>query len=205
MKKIIFAFSCVFLMSGVAVADGRYEIVALADGDFVIVDTVKGNEYFRDNRSFNINYPDNYGYNSHAKNFTSYFERYEGKHKGDISDDIVQKVKYFYGATDQSKQIFFSKQINHKDISSFVEDSDNFELESNFSARLLLDRYNGNELELYISTENDGWLSYIDNWDEDWVVFVNDKEKDINKLFNSYKSIKIKKGFSKVKFQYKPW
>lgn len=42
MKKIIFAFSCVFLMSGVAVADGRYEVVALGDGmNYVIVDTKK--------------------------------------------------------------------------------------------------------------------------------------------------------------------
>ena len=43
MKKIIFAFSCVFLMSGVAVADGRYEVVSLNnDGGFVIVDTKQG-------------------------------------------------------------------------------------------------------------------------------------------------------------------
>ena len=41
MKKIIFAFSCVFLMSGAAVADGRYEIVAVEGGYYVIVDTKK--------------------------------------------------------------------------------------------------------------------------------------------------------------------
>lgn len=39
MKKIIFAFSCVFLMSGAAVADGRYEIVALNGiNTYLIVD-----------------------------------------------------------------------------------------------------------------------------------------------------------------------
>jgi hypothetical protein len=43
MKKIIFAFSCVFLMNGVAVADGRYEIVRLDNqGRYVIVDTKSG-------------------------------------------------------------------------------------------------------------------------------------------------------------------
>ena len=44
-----------------------------------IIDTVKGNEYFRDNRLFNVNYPDNYGYDKHAKNFSTYFQRYNGK------------------------------------------------------------------------------------------------------------------------------
>ncbi len=43
MKKIIFAFSCVFLISGAAVADGRYEIVSTDnDNGYVIVDTQKG-------------------------------------------------------------------------------------------------------------------------------------------------------------------
>jgi hypothetical protein len=44
MKKIIFAFSCVFLMNGVAVADGRYEIVRLDNQgrSFIIVDTKQG-------------------------------------------------------------------------------------------------------------------------------------------------------------------
>ena len=40
MKKIIFAFSCVFLMSGAAVADERYEVVVVRDS-YVIVDTKK--------------------------------------------------------------------------------------------------------------------------------------------------------------------
>ena len=42
MKKIIFAFSCVFLINGAAVADGRYEIVPLSAISYVIVDTKQG-------------------------------------------------------------------------------------------------------------------------------------------------------------------
>ena len=42
MKKIIFAFSCVFLMIGAAVADGRYEIVPLSSQKYLIVDTKQG-------------------------------------------------------------------------------------------------------------------------------------------------------------------
>ena len=53
----------------------------LQDGFFKkrIIDTVKGNEYYRDNGLFNVNYPDSYGYNNHAKNFSTYFRRYNGK------------------------------------------------------------------------------------------------------------------------------
>ena len=60
-----------------------------------IIDTVKGNEYFRDNKSFNINYPDNYGYNYHAKNFSRYFQRYEGLKNIHIDEVDINKVKYF--------------------------------------------------------------------------------------------------------------
>ena len=170
-----------------------------------IIDSVKGNEYFRDSRFFNVNYPDNYGYNSHAKNFTKYFQRYEGKQKAGITSETIDDVKLFFGSTEQSKLIFFSKKIDHEDITSFIKDSNRFEIESNFNLELLIDTYNGNELEMNINTEKDGWLSYIDNWDKDWVVFINNEKKQISKLFGSYKSIKIKKGFSKVNFQYKPW
>jgi len=42
MKKIIFAFSCVFLMNGVAVADDdRYKVVKVDNRFYVIVDTKK--------------------------------------------------------------------------------------------------------------------------------------------------------------------
>ena len=41
MKKIVLAFSCVFLMNGFALADdNRYKVVE-GGGDFVIIDTKK--------------------------------------------------------------------------------------------------------------------------------------------------------------------
>ena len=92
-----------------------------------IIDTVKGNEYFRDIRTFNVNYPDNYGYNSHAKNFTKFFERYDGRKKINISDDDLNDVKLFYGASKEGKKIFFSQRINHGNIPSFINDSNFFE------------------------------------------------------------------------------
>ena len=102
-------------------------------------------------------------------------------------------------------KIFFTKNNSHLDIHNFVKNSEEDELNSKFQYNFIVEKYDGNNLELNISSENDGYLSYIDNWDTDWIAFINNKKVKINKLFNSYKIIKIKKGFSNVKFQYKPW
>ncbi len=170
-----------------------------------IIDTVKGNEYFRDNRSFNVNYPDSYGYKKHAENFDTYFQRTNGIKNINISNNDIELVKLFYGASNEAKKIFLSESLNHENIVSFVNDSKNFEKLSNFTIKIFIDEYDGNNLELEVKSEKDGWLSFIDNWDHGWMAVVNGKKVQIYKLLGSYKSIKIKKGFSKVKFQYKPW
>ena len=171
-----------------------------------IIDTVKGNEYYRDNRQFNINYPDSYGYEKHAKNFSNYFQRYNGKKKDGVTDNEIRLVKLFYGVSDEAKKIFLSESIKHNNIISFINDSIRFESINKFDLKILIDQYDGNNLELDIFSEKDCWLSFIDNWDKKgWVAIINGEKVSIYKLLNSYKSIKIKKGFSKVKFQYKPW
>ncbi len=170
-----------------------------------IIDTVKGNEYFRDNRSFNINYPDNYGYEPHTKNFMKYFKRYNGEKQINITNSQLKKVKYFYGASNEAKKIFFTKKLHKEDIILLVNDSTHYEKESSFKSKILIEKYNGNNLEIELFTNNDGWLNFIDNWDPDWTAHVNNRKVEIFKSLDSYKSIKIKKGFSKVKFQYKPW
>ena len=74
-----------------------------------------------------------------------------------------------------------------------MKNSEKDELSSKFEYSFVIEKYDGNSLEINVSTENDGYLSYIDNWDADWVAFTNNKKVKINKLFNSYKIIKIKK------------
>ena len=170
-----------------------------------ILGTVKGNQYFRDNKKFNINYPDNYGYDSHAKNFSTFFKRYNGEIIENIKPETINSVKKFYGLDEDAKKIFFTKNNYYIDINNFVQSSEKDELSSKFQYNFIIEKYDGNTLEINISTESDGYLSYIDNWDPDWVAFINNRQVDINKLFNSYKIIKIKKGFSNIKFQYKPW
>jgi hypothetical protein len=170
-----------------------------------IIDTVKGNEYFRDNRYFNVNYPDSYGYNNHANNFSMYFQRYGGIKKENVNENEIKLVKLFYGSSAEAKKIFLSKSINYNNIISFIKDSNSFEKNNDFEIKILINEYDGNNLKLEVTSKNEGWLSFIDNWDYGWVAFVNKNEVPIYRLLGSYKSVKIKKGFSKVVFQYKPW
>ena len=170
-----------------------------------IVTTVKGNNYFRNEMKFNLNYPDNYGYASHAENFSKYFKRYGGKKHERINKDAAILVDTFYGLDEKSKKIFFSEKIDYASIEDFMIESEDFENESNFKFLIDIKKYNGNQLFLEVESENSGWVSFIDNWDQDWKAFVNEEPVKIFKLFNSYKTIKIGNGKSKIVFKYIPW
>ena len=89
-----------------------------------ILGTVKGNQYFRDNKKFNINYPDNYGYDSHAKNFSTFFKRYNGEIIENIKPETINSVKKFYGLDEEAKKIFFTKNNYYIDINNFVQSSE---------------------------------------------------------------------------------
>ena len=66
-------------------------------------------------------------------------------------------------------------------------------------------KYNGDELIIVVNCSSDGWISFIDTWDSNWKVFIDEKEKNLEKLFNAYKSVKIKSGKSEIRFTYKPF
>ena len=102
-----------------------------------------------------------------------------------------------------SKRIFYSKTLSHNNILSFLNDSRLSEKQNKFSFELV--KYNGDELVIVVNSAGDGWLSFIDTWDSNWKVFIDKKEKKLMKLFNAYKSVKIKSGISEIRFEYKPF
>jgi uncharacterized membrane protein YfhO len=55
-----------------------------------------------------------------------------------------------------------------------------------------------------IHSSSDGWLSFIDNYDQDWHAMINDKPTKISLLFNTFKIISIPKGDHTVQFSYHP-
>ena len=161
-----------------------------------------GNTYYRHNKKFNINYINHWGNDYHTIIFDRYFNN-NGTFKNNLNKDLINNVKYFYGMDENKKKIFYSKNIKHNSILDFVSESKLSEKNSNF--KFSLSKYNGDELVIVLEVENPGWISFIDTWDPNWVVSVNNEPKEINKLFGAYKSVKIKSGFSRIEFSYKPF
>lgn len=102
----------------------------------------------------------------------------------------------------QPKKLFFSTDINDTSVKDFILNSEVSEKEGEFSYRV--DFYNGDKLVVAVSSKNNGYVSFIDNWDPDWRATVNGKEEYIDKLFGLFKSVKISNGKSMIVFEYKP-
>jgi len=136
--------------------------------------------------------------------FDKYFER-DGEFRDNIKDDLKEKIKFLWGLDNNHKKVFFSKSINHINIEKFVDDI--FSNEDNFNGKILvdLDKFNGDEISIKYLANNNGYISYIDNWSPGWSVIVNNEYQKMEKVLKSYKSVKINKGINKIKFIYKPW
>ena len=161
-----------------------------------------GNTYYRHNKKFNINYINHWGNNNHTLLFDIYF-RNNGLIKEDLDLNTQAVVKYFYGMDKHKKKFFFSDKIIHNNILNFVNDSKKNEKNSNVSFEVV--KYTGDELIIKIFSNKSGWISFIDTWDPNWVVIVNEKQKKLDKLFEAYKSVKIESGVSIIKFEYRPF
>ncbi len=64
--------------------------------------------------------------------------------------------------------------------------------------------YTGDELFWEITAPVEGYLSFIDNWDRGWKVFVDDEPSEIELLFGTFKSVKLTPGRHLVRFSYQP-
>ena len=52
-----------------------------------------------------------------------------------------------------------------------------------------------NNIEIII--ELDGYVTFMDNWSPGWKLYINNKQENIYKLFNTYKAAKISVGKNK--------
>jgi hypothetical protein len=124
-----------------------------------------------------------------------YFARYVkflGENVGN-----AKELKILMGVIGGNR-VFFSDTIHHDTIESFFKDC------SKYKNHGQLLSYSGDELTWQISVPKEGYLSFIDNWDRNWKVFVDGEEKQVEILFNTFKSVHITEGLHEVKFSYKP-
>ena len=168
-----------------------------------VVTEVKGNTYFRNFRKFNINYFDNFGLDKHTKLIDKYFKR-NGNLKDGLDQETIKKINQFWGLNDNNK-IFFTKKIGYLTIEKFINDVNFLKNNKDVFISMEIINYNGDEIDIDLKTNIDGFLTFVDNWSPGWKVYVNNKEKSIIKVLETYKSVKINTGYNKIKFKYEPW
>ena len=101
------------------------------------------------------------------------------------------------GMKDGTK-IFFSESIEYDTIQSFLRDAGRYRPPGHLVS------YTGDELRWEINAPVEGYLSFIDNWDQSWKVFVDDKSANMELLFETFKSVRLKPGQHNVRFAYQP-
>jgi len=124
-----------------------------------------------------------------------YFARYVNFLKRTANEAEARNM--LLGVADGTK-IFFSESIEHLSIEPFLRDAMRYRQ----TGRLI--SYNGDELLWEINAPKAGFLSFIDNWDENWKAWVDDQPTDIELLFGTFKSVRLTQGRHKIKFSYQP-
>ena len=124
-----------------------------------------------------------------------YFGRYNKFLKE--TEDELEARRVLLGIQD-GRKIFFSESIEYSTVQAFIQDSVRYQR----PGKLL--SYTGDELVWEINAPTEGYLSFIDNWDRGWKVFVDEKEADIELLFGTFKSVRLTPGHHRVRFCYQP-
>ena len=166
-----------------------------------IKDTVHGNNYFRDN-AFSVNNFLNWGNKNHNIIFWNYYDK-NGVEKSELNPDEIKSLDLFFGLDEKNKKIFFSEDIIKKDPISFIKDTIYFE--KKYNVEFEIQNFTNNSITINFVADNDGWLSYIDNFDPFWTAKLNDNYVKINRLMNTYKSIKFNAGQNTLILRYEPF
>lgn len=101
------------------------------------------------------------------------------------------------GITDGQK-LYFTAEMSPASIQSFLEEADRFE------GNLKVLDYNGDMLILSVDTPGDGYVHFIDNWDEGWIARLDSQPVEIFQLFNVFKSVRVPAGKHLVEMIYCP-
>lgn len=124
--------------------------------------------------------------------FESYFSFFYDHSFEEIERDIL------LGRDKNGNRLFLSSKNNYETVKEFLNDS------SMFGGAIDIQIYNGELLDLKIESNQEGYLNFIDNWDPFWIVKVNGQTAELEKLFKTFKSVKIPSGKSTILFEYKP-
>jgi hypothetical protein len=124
-----------------------------------------------------------------------HFARYQEFYFGSENEETARDT--LLGVTDGNR-FFFSSRIDHSSIASFLDDAQSFNVQP------VVHEYTGDSLVVELDAPADGWFSFIDNWDTDWIARVDGSPVDIDLLFGTFKSVKLTAGHHEVSMAYCP-
>ena len=111
-------------------------------------------------------------------------------------DDLPEPARKLLGV-DNGRRLFFTPNPDYSNL-------DDFNRESIEPQQLKILSYTGDKLSLTVRVTQKGYLSFIDNWDPDWKVYVDGQPKKLSLLFGTFKSVKISPENKLVEFVYRP-
>lgn len=96
------------------------------------------------------------------------------------------------------QRLYFTEQIRHPSVLAFLQDADRF------GKALDVLSYDADALAVKVEAPQEGYVSFIDNWDPDWEARVDDRPTPMERLFDTFKSVKVPAGAHQVDFTYRP-
>jgi hypothetical protein len=124
-----------------------------------------------------------------------HFDRYKD-FRAKAAVDPAAEAKLL-GITDGQK-LYFTPEMSPVSIQSFLDEANRFE-----GAMKVVD-YNGDVLILSVDTPADGFVHFIDNWDEGWIARLDGQPVEIYQLFDVFKSVRVPTGQHLVEMIYCP-
>jgi hypothetical protein len=101
------------------------------------------------------------------------------------------------------RRIFASKRIDYSTIKDFLSDVEI--TESGPLRKMQVTYYDGDKLKMTVENSQAIYVSFIDNWGPDWKALANGKRVRIDKLFGTFKSVRIEPGENEIVFCYRPF
>jgi hypothetical protein len=127
---------------------------------------------------------------------TWYFQRYAAFRQWAAAEP--EALRRLLGMVD-GRRLFCTRSISHASIQAFLDDADDFS-----GCRVTIATYSGDRLVIRAEAPEDGYVSFIDNWEEGWQAEVDGEPAPVDVLFGTFKSVRLTKRQQDVVFVYRP-
>ena len=127
-----------------------------------------------------------------------YFERYTTflkKHRRNGNFGRFMGIK-------DGQRIYVTQALDRgASLERFLADADR----ARGTAKATVKAYDGDVLDLAVSAQKPVYVSFIDNWNEDWRVLVDGRDAKMERPFGTFKGVRVEAGEHRVRFEYVPF